>query len=203
MLSIDPAGNSEKDNYKLLTGGVVPRPIAFVTTRSPKGTVNGAPFSFFNVVSSSPPRISLSIQRMAGKQKDTARNIEAVGEFVVHLVDQQNVGQVNQTAVSLPSDQSEIELAKLTPVNSVKLAVPGVKEAKMRLECVLEHRLELEGEAGTTGCDFIIGKVVHFHIAEEIYENGRIDPHGLGAVSRLAGHDYAKIGEMFSLKRPQ
>ncbi|MCM3759198.1 flavin reductase family protein [Alkalihalobacillus oceani] len=203
MLSIDPAGNSEKDNYKLLTGGIIPRPIAFVTTLSPEGTVNGAPFSFFNVVSSSPPRISLAIQRAAGKQKDTARNIEAVGEFVIHLVDQQNVGQVNQTAASLPSDQSEIELAKLTAVNSVKLTVPGVKEAKMRLECVLEHRLELEGAEGTTGCDFIIGKVVHFHIAEEIYENGRIDPHGLGAVSRLAGQDYAEIGDIFSIKRPQ
>ena len=95
-----------------------------------------------------------------------------------------------------------MELAELTPVESVKISVPGVKEAKIRMECVLEHSLELGG-VETPGCDLIIGKVVQFHIEHDIYENGRIDPRGLAAVSRLAGHDYAKIGEMFSIERPK
>ncbi|OAS87926.1 MULTISPECIES: flavin reductase family protein [Metabacillus] len=201
MLSIDPAKNTERENYKFLIGSIIPRPIAFVTTLSKDGVLNGAPFSYFNIVSSNPPMISLSIQRSKGIQKDTARNIIGSKEFVIHIVDEQNVEKVNETAASLPPDQSEIELGKLTPVDSDKISVPGVKEAKIRMECILEHSLELGG-LDSPGCDLIIGKVVQFHIENSIYENGRIDPRGLAAVSRLAGTNYAKIGEIFSIERP-
>lgn len=202
LLSIDPANNTERENYKFLIGSIIPRPIAFVTTVSKDGILNGAPFSYFNIVSSNPPMISLSIQRSSESQKDTARNIIESKEFVVHIVDEQNVEKVNMTAASLPPDQSEIELAKLTPVDSLKVSVPGVKEAKIRMECSLEHSLELGG-SDSPGCDFIIGKVVQYHIDSDIYENGRIDPRGLAAVSRLAGTNYAKIGEIFSMERPK
>jgi flavin reductase (DIM6/NTAB) family NADH-FMN oxidoreductase RutF len=202
LLSIDPSENTERDNYKFLIGSIIPRPIAFVTTISKDGTLNGAPFSYFNIVTSNPPMISLAIQRSGGRQKDTARNIIESKEFVVHIVDEQNVEKVNKTAANLPSDQSEIELANLTPVESIKISVPGVKEAKIRIECSLEHSLELGG-SDSPSCDFIIGKVVQFHIEDEIYENGRVNPKGLGAVSRLAGNDYAKIGEIFSIERPK
>ncbi|MFP7484312.1 flavin reductase family protein [Priestia filamentosa] len=202
MFSIEPGSMSEREIYKFLIGSIIPRPIAFVTTISKEGNLNGAPFSYFNIVSSNPPMISLSIQRSAGKQKDTARNIIESKQFVVHTVDEQNVEKINQTAASLPSNQSEIELANLTPIESVKISVPGVKEAKIRMECSLEHSLELGG-SDTPGCDLIIGKVVQFHIEEDIYKNGRINPNGLAAVSRLAGNDYAKIGEIFEVKRPK
>ncbi|MEH7743669.1 flavin reductase family protein [Neobacillus drentensis] len=202
MLSIEPTSMSERENYKFLIGSIIPRPIAFVTTISKDGVLNGAPFSYFNIVSSNPPMISLSIQRSTGRQKDTARNIIESKQFVVHIVDEQNVEKINKTAASLPPDQSEIELANLTPVDSVKISVPGVKEAKIRMECTLEHSLELGG-LDTSGCDFIIGKVVQFHIDNDIYENGRIDPKGLAAVSRLAGNNYAKIGEIFEIERPK
>lgn len=202
LLSIDPANNSERENYKFLIGSIVPRPIAFVTTISKDGVINGAPFSYFNIVSSNPPMISISIQRSEGRQKDTARNIIESKEFVVHIVDETNVEKVNQTAANLPPEQSEIELAKLTPVDSIKISVPGVKEAKIRMECALEHSLELGG-LDSPGCDFIIGKVVQFHVDRNIYENGRIDPKGLAVVSRLAGINYAKIGEIFSIERPK
>ncbi|MEH7883715.1 flavin reductase family protein [Bacillus sp. JJ1609] len=202
MISIDPETNTERENYKLLIGSIIPRPIAFVTTLSQDGILNGAPFSYFNIVTSNPPMISLAIQRAAGRQKDTARNILETKEFVVHIVDEQNVEKVNITAASLPSDQSEIELARLTSVDSVKITVPGVKEAKIRMECRLEHALVLGGSE-SPGCDFIIGKVVQFHIDEAIFENGRINPAGLAAVSRLAGQDYAKIGEIFTIERPK
>jgi flavin reductase (DIM6/NTAB) family NADH-FMN oxidoreductase RutF len=202
LLSIDPVNNTERENYKFLIGSIIPRPIAFVTTQSKDGILNGAPFSYFNIISSNPPMISLSIQRTSGRQKDTARNIIETKEFVVHIVDEQNVEKVNMTAASLPPDQSEIELAKLTPVDSVKISVPGVKEAKIRMECSLEHSIELGG-MDSPSCDFIIGKVVQFHIESDIYENGRIDPRGLAAVSRLAGTSYAKIGEIFSIERPK
>ena len=202
LLSIDPNQNTERENYKFLIGSIIPRPIAFVTSVSKDGVLNGAPFSYFNIVSSNPPLISLSIQRSAGGQKDTARNIIESKEFVVHIVDEQNVEKINKTAANLPPDESEIELARLTPVESVKISVPGIKEAKIRMECSLEHSLELGG-TDTPGCDLIIGKVVQFHIDSDIYENGRIDPRGLAAVSRLAGNNYAKIGEIFEIERPK
>ncbi|OBW53485.1 hypothetical protein A9986_15040 [Solibacillus silvestris] len=202
MKKIDPKQISERENYKFLIGSIIPRPIAFVTSISEDGVVNGAPFSFFNIVSSNPPMISVSIQRKKGEPKDTARNIRAKEQFVVHIVDTENVEQVNKTAANLPPDESEIAVAGLSLVKSEKIDVPGVKEAKVRLECVLEKALELGGDDENAGCDLIVGKVVYYHIEESLYEDGRIDPKGLGAISRLAGNDYAKIGEQFTIERP-
>ncbi|THE12725.1 flavin reductase family protein [Bacillus timonensis] len=202
MISIDPSMSSERDNYKLLIGSIIPRPIAFVTSLSKTGTLNGAPFSYFNIVSSNPPLISLSIQRKEGVMKDTARNSIEGKEFVVHIVDESNVEKINLTAASLSPDESEIELAQLTPVESTTISVPGIKEAKIRMECVLEQAIELGGKE-QPGCDLLIGKVVQFHVDEELYSNGRIDQVKLGAVSRLAGNYYAKIGNIFEIERPK
>ena len=201
MKSIDPASQTERDNYKLLVGSIIPRPIAFVTTDSGNGVINGAPFSYFNIVSSNPPMVSLSIQRPASGYKDTARNIYRTKEFVVHIVDSDNVAQINETAASLPPDESEVEIANLTLVESDVVNAPGIQEAKVRMECVLEQAVPF-GE-GRAGSDLFIGKVVRFHVDDSIYENGRIDPRGLGAVSRLAGTNYAHIGDIFSMDRPK
>lgn len=202
MLAIDPKTISERDNYRLLIGSIIPRPIAFVTSLSDDGVLNGAPFSYFNVVSSNPPMISLSIQRAQGVQKDTATNILEKGEFVVHIVDEDNVIEVNETAASLPPHESEIDLTKFTPVESNKISVSGVQQAKVRMECVLEHSVELGGQ-DEPGCDLLIGKIVQFHIDEALYEDGRINQRKLRAVSRLAGNYYAKIGEVFEKERPE
>lgn len=201
MISIDPEQNKERDNYKLLVGSIIPRPIAFVTTQSEEGVVNGAPFSYFNIVSSNPPMVSVSIQRPTGERKDTARNIYGNGEFVVHIVDRDNVGKINETAASLPPSESEVDMAGLTKVPSTRVSVPGVKESKIRMECRLVQAVPFGGDG--PGSDLFIGKIVQFHVDEAIYENGRIDPRGLGAVSRLAGSSYAAIGEIFSLERPK
>jgi len=201
MISIDPLNNSERDNYKLLIGSVIPRPIAFITSLSEDGILNGAPFSYFNVVSSNPPLISLSVQRKAGMMKDTARNIIGHRQFVVHTVDEQNVEAVNETSANLPHDESEIDRGDFLHVHSEKIVVPGVRGAKIRMECVLEKHLEL-GSDGAVGCDHFIGKVVRFHVDKDIYDEGRIDPNALAAVSRLAGANYAKLGEIFEIERP-
>lgn len=202
MISIDPLMNKERDNYKLMIGSIIPRPIAFVTSLGEDGALNGAPFSYFNVVSSNPPMISISIQRKGTERKDTASNIISNKEFVVHIVDEDNVEKINMTAANLPANESEVNLAGLTEVSSTNISVPGVKEAKIRMECTLEHVVEL-GEPDSTTGDLIIGKVVQFHINEDIYEDGRIDPKGLAAVSRLAGISYAKVGEIFDMERPK
>lgn len=203
MLKFDPHELSERQNYKFLIGTIIPRPIAFITSVAEDGTINGAPFSYFNIVSSNPPMISVAIQRKNCLPKDTARNIKQKGEFVVHIVDDQNVEKINMTAATLPPNESEIEKAELTLVASDKISVPGIKESKVRFECVLVDTIEL-GEKGNVETDLIIGKIVLLHIDEEIYfENGRINHEKLEAVSRLAGHHYAKIGEVFTLERPK
>lgn len=202
MKKIDPNELSERENYKFLIGSIIPRPVAFVTSISEEGVVNAAPFSFFNIVSSNPPMVSVSVQRKQGKLKDTARNIRTNEQFVIHIVDMENVEQVNETAANLPRNESEITRAGLSLVKSEKIDVPGVEEAKVRLECVLEKALELGGDEENPGCDLIIGKVVCYHIEESLYEKGRIDPIGLGAIGRLAGNDYAKIGTQFTIERP-
>lgn len=197
MLSINPKEQTERENYKLLVGSVVPRPIAFVTTMSSDGIVNAAPFSYFNIVSADPPLLSVSVQSKAGVLKDTARNAIEGKEFVIHVVDETNVEEINKTAASLPPEESEIDLTGLTLIDSETVNVPAVAQAKVRFECRLEQAVELGGTR------LLIGRVVRFHIDESIYENGRIDPEALKPVSRLAGTNYAKLGEIFSLKRPE
>lgn len=203
MLRIDPKNNTERENYKLLIGSIVPRPIAFVTSVTEGSIINGAPFSYFNIVTANPPMISLSIQRQGEKQKDTARNISETKEFVVHIVDEDNVGKINKTAASLPSNQSEIEQAHLTLIESEKIKTPGIKEAKVRFECVLEQGIEIINDDGKISTDLIIGRIVCMYIAENVYNDGKIIYDQLNAVSRLAGNDYAKIGEVYTMKRPK
>ncbi|MFB7641820.1 flavin reductase family protein [Peribacillus butanolivorans] len=202
MISVNPEGLSERENYKFLTGSIIPRPVALVTTQSETGVFNIAPFSFFNIVSSNPPMISVSVQRKKGVSKDTARNAIETGEFVVHITDEDNVVDANQTAAELPAVESELRLTNFTTTASDKVAVPGLREAKVRLECKLERAIPLAGSSDKPGCDLLIGKVVCYHIKQDIYHNGRIDQNGLKPVARLAGHTYTKLGELFDLERP-
>ncbi len=201
MLSIDATTMAERDAYKFLIGSIIPRPIAFVTTLSEKGVLNAAPFSYFNVVSSNPPMVSISIGRMNGIQKDTARNAVYRKAFVVHICDELNIEAINQTSAHLPADVSEVDIVGLTPVLSTSIEVPGVKESKIRMECELERSIPLGTD--DTSCDLLIGRVLRFHIDEDLFQNGRIDPMKLKPVSRLAGSNYSTLGRIFSLVRPK
>ncbi len=203
MISIDPQKQSERDNYKLLTGSIIPRPVAWVSTLAENGKVNAAPFSYFNIVTADPPMISVSVQRKQGIPKDTARNAMREGAFVVHIGDESSIGKLNLTAASLPPDQSEVELAVLTQVPSEAVRVPGIAEAKIRLECILERSIPLGGSEEQPGTDLLIGRVVRFHVEEAVLDQGRVLAEVLQPVSRLAGSSYAKLGETFSLDRPQ
>lgn len=204
MKSIDPTSQSVQDNYKLLIGSIIPRPIAFVTTLSSEDVLNAAPFSFFNIVTANPPMVAVSVQRKpGGVQKDTARNAIYAGEFVVHIAQEGYIEAINVTAANVPPDESEVALAGLTMVASECIAVPGVAEAGILMECVLEQALPLGGDGQSPACDLLIGRVVRFHIDEALYEKGRIDAKALKPVSRLAGSDYAKLGEQFMIERPQ
>ncbi|WP_426450920.1 flavin reductase family protein [Paenibacillus sp. S-38] len=204
MISIDPQQQSDRENYKLLIGSIVPRPIALVTTLSNEGVLNAAPFSYFNIVASQPPLVSVSVQRKMGERKDTARNAVDTGSFVIHITDESIVEKANKTAAALPPGESEVERAGLTPVASVAIPVPGLQEARIRMECVLEQAIELGGTEGSPACDLLIGRVVHFHIDEELYDDrGHIDPEKLSPVARMAGNFYSRLGSLFELERPE
>lgn len=202
MLSFDPNNQSERDNYKLLIGSIIPRPIAMVTTLSSSGVLNAAPYSYFNIVTANPPLISISVQRKQGVPKDTSRNAIESGAFVVHISDESYIQEINVTAASLPPEESEVDLAGLTPIQSDVISVPGLAEAKIRMECLLEQVIPLGGTAEAPATDLLIGRVVQFHIDESLYQDGHIDPEGLNPVSRLAGTNYSKLGEIFSIERP-
>lgn len=203
MITINPEHQTKRDNYKLLIGSVIPRPVALVTTLSPEGVLNAAPFSYFNVVTADPPMVSVAVQRKDGAPKDTARNAAAEGAFVVHIADEAYLRQMNLTAAPLPPEESEVRAAGLTPLASEAIAVPGIAEAKIRMECLLERSIPLGGTEQSPSADLLIGRVVRFHIEESLYEDGRIDPHGLRPVSRLAGNGYARLGDVFELERPR
>jgi flavin reductase (DIM6/NTAB) family NADH-FMN oxidoreductase RutF len=124
------------DRYKLLCGVVVPRPIALVTTTDENGSVNAAPFSFFNVFSEDPPLLVLGLQHKADfSPKDTTRNIQRSGQFVVHLVDEALAAAMNECAIDFPSGDSEVEATGLETLPSIDIAVPRLAAAPFALEC--------------------------------------------------------------------
>lgn len=202
MIKISLKDLSERDTYKLLTGSIIPRPIAFITTLSKDNIINAAPFSYFNIVSSRPALISISIERKNGSIKDTAENILNEKSFVIHTVDEKNIYDVNQTALSLPKDQSELSFTSFHRVESDDIRVPGIKESRIRMECALEKHIPIyENDMITT--DLIIGRVLKMHIDESVYKDGKIDFQTLHPMSRLAGPNYASIGPIITIERPK
>lgn len=202
MKKLRPEELTQKENYKLLIGSVIPRPIALVTTQSDSGLLNIAPFSFFNIVSSNPPILSIAVQRVNGKPKDTARNILQNKEAVVHIVDTDNVEDANQTAALLGPDKSEMDRTEFETVNSVEVSVPGLKQSKVRFEVVLKEDVVIKNGDQPVS-DLLLLEIKYYHFDEAIYDNGYIIKDELGAVSRLAGNDYAEIGKTFTIERPQ
>ncbi|UTF56791.1 flavin reductase family protein [Staphylococcus epidermidis] len=192
---------SDMQNYKLLSGSIIPRPIAFVTTQNLKGDINAAPFCFFNVVNHTPPMIAIAVQRTKGNRKDTSINIEQSGEFVVHITDEAIVNDVNETAAPLEYGVNELKRTSLSMIDSDLIKVPAIKEAKVRFECKLHQIVQLGNK--DNGSDLIIGEIVVYHIDEEVYfEDSKIDANQLNPVARLAGNDYSLLGQTFTVNRP-
>lgn len=187
---------SKEMKAKLLTGSVIPRPIAWVTSQGSNGVLNMAPFSYFNLVSTDPPYVSVSIRWDDGIQKDTSKNILETKEFVIHIVDSDNLIQANETSYRYPSHISEVERCGLQKVPSSMVKVDGIKEAKIRMEVEYVTHLHLE----TT--DLFIGKVLCIHIDEDIMMSDKVDPIKLKVMSRIGGPNYAAIGDIVQLNKP-
>jgi len=196
-VSVDPSELDTHAVYKLLIGSVVPRPIAWVSTISPAGVLNLAPFSFFTVASCEPPMVSVTFVRRghldASPPKDTLSNIEATGEYVVNVVAVALGDAMAKSAVVYPPDVDEFEIAGLTTAECEVVSVPRVLEAPISMECRVEAVLQ-------PGSDVVvIGRVLRFHFREGILQdNGRVDLVGLNPLARLAGN-YTCIAEPFAI----
>ena len=194
-MEFDPRNLTERDNYKLLSGSIVPRPIAWVSTRNGAGLPNLAPFSFFNMISSrstTPPLLILSIGRRPDGRKDTARNILETGEFVVNIVSEELAEAMYVTSLEYGPEENEFEIAGLTALPGVRVRAPRVKESPIQLECTLNAVQEIGQRPNT----LVIGEVVYIHIRDDLVHEGRIDFAKLRPLGRLAGDLYCKMGEV-------
>jgi flavin reductase (DIM6/NTAB) family NADH-FMN oxidoreductase RutF len=195
-MQIDPAQHTNAVNYKILTNVVVPRPIAWVTTLNQSGVLNLAPFSFFNAVGSEPLYIVVSVGlRDDGSLKDTARNIESSGEFVVNLVTEDLLREMNISAADFPPDQSEVVAAALLGAPSSKISVPRLAQSPVSLECRL---FKSEALGPNT---LYIGEVVMFHVADRLL-GPKFHINDFAPVGRLGSPSaYCRTTDRFELPR--
>jgi flavin reductase (DIM6/NTAB) family NADH-FMN oxidoreductase RutF len=201
-MHLEPTAHNVLDVYHTLVGVVTPRPIAWVTTVSPTGTVNLAPFSFFNTFGANPPVVVFSpTNKRDGSKKDTLRNVEATGEFVVNASVASLAETINLTSRELPPDHSEVELAGLQTTPSVKVKPPRVTASPVALECKVMQIVPIGN--GAISANLVIGEVVMMHVDDSVLdEHGRPDPRKLKTVARLGGDYWCHTADLFELKRP-
>lgn len=193
------------DRYRIMTATVVPRPVAWVVTRSTAGVLNAAPYSFFNVLGDDPVVVALGILSRGGTGaafKDTSGNILETGEFVVHLVSEEVVGAMNQTCVDAPPGVSELDLAGLRTIPSLKVAPPRIAASPVAFECRVLHAIETGPRQVV-----VLGRVVEAHVAQRFLHGNpdrpRVDTPALHLVGRMHGSGvYARTTDLFELDRP-
>jgi len=186
-----------KERYRLLIGLVVPRPIAFITTRGEDGVVNAAPFSFFNLMGEDPPIVVVSLESRAdGSIKDTMRNIRRSGEFVVNLVDEAIAGAMHQASAEYPQDVSEVIAVGLTLAPCSEVATERIAEAPASFECKVLQTVAI----GPTR-RIVIGEILRLHVRDSIVDPAtkRIREDAYHPVGRLHGNSYVKTRERFTL----
>ena len=200
---INPAEQDYRNIYKLMVGVIVPRPIAFVSTISPEGVRNLAPFSFFTGISANPPVICFSpmIRGADGGRKDTLRNIEAVKEFVVNVVSEEFAEKMNICSAEFPPEVDEFQASGLTPIPSDLVKPPRVKESHINMECRLLQIVDVSSKP--LGGSIVLGEVLRFHIDDALVDNYKIDPDKLHPIGRLGGPTYTRTTDRFDMSRPQ
>lgn len=201
---IDPDRIDKAAAYRLLISLLIPRPIAWVGSRSAPGgdpadpegpgVDNLAPFSFFMGVSAEPPLIAISVARgREGRLKDTARNILQTGVFSVSMVERPHLEPMHRTGADWPGP--EFDAVGVPRAPCARVACPRVADARVALECTLHQAIDLEAT------HLILGRVVAFHIDDALYRDGAVDLSGYQPVARLGGASYATLGEIIDLPR--
>ncbi|MFG2717654.1 flavin reductase family protein [Streptomyces sp. NPDC048416] len=190
-IDFDPAVMSSAEFYRLLTATVVPRPIAWVSTVAADGTPNLAPHSFFTISSVAPP----VVQFTSVGRKDSLRNVEATGQFVVSLAPEPLMSQVNVTATAFPPGVSEFEQAGLGTEPSLRVKPPRVAESPVALEC------ELHSTLGIGNSTVVFGRVVHAVISDEVMVDGHPEIGRLAPLARLGRDEWGTVGAVRKLSR--
>jgi flavin reductase (DIM6/NTAB) family NADH-FMN oxidoreductase RutF len=201
-VKLDPAVHRAADVYRLMISLITPRPIGWVSTLSPSGIANLAPFSFFNGVAANPPTVVFSaVNRRDGSKKDTVLNVEATGEFVVNVASYDLREPMNATSADLPYEVSELEACGLTPLASERVKPARVKEARAHFECAV-HQIVRVGE-GPLASNLVIGRILLIHVDDAVLDpTGAADPRALDTIGRIGGEGYARTTDLFYLPRP-
>lgn len=200
LISIVPTDLDPRDAYRLLISVVVPRPIGWTSTIGEDGSLNLAPFSFFNAVGGNPPTVLISVGQRKGNPKDTLRNVRETGEFVINIVNEELAAAMNETSGEWAYEVNEFDRAGVTPAPSIDVKPPRVAEAPIALECKVTQIVPVSETTYT----LILGRVQRFHIRSDLLRpNGAVDAARLKPVGRLSGDEYATIGHVFEMKRPQ
>ena len=195
-MQIDPADMGAERIYRLMTGIVVPRPIAWVSSLASKGTLNLAPFSAFTFVSQKPPMLAISVGRKGDNYKDTAHNILDTEEYVIHIADTPLMNAVHESSAEHPPDVSEVELLGLETLPCERVKVPRLAAAPVAMECVFRQCLEF----GDARSRLIIGEVLMFHIRDGLMNNGKVETEALDPIARIGGPRYARLGDIVTLR---
>jgi len=187
---IDAKDLSPKEHYFLMTGTVIPRPIAWVSTKGKDGSCNLAPFSFFNAVTTDPPLLSICIgNKENGEHKDTLRNLLETKECIVHIVDESMADAMTASAEALPYGECEIQKIGLATQKAKMVDIPLIKGVKVAYECKL-YRYD---RIGNKPMNIVFVEILCYHIIDKAYKDGRVDEGSLGALGRLGGKKYIKF----------
>jgi flavin reductase (DIM6/NTAB) family NADH-FMN oxidoreductase RutF len=200
MPTFDPAQIGHGAVYRLLIGTIVPRPIAWISSMNAEGQLNLAPFSFFNVACTWPPTLATSIGRRDGEKKDTWRNVEATGEYVVNIVTEAVEERMNLTSGEYGPEVDEFELTGLTPIPSQVVRPPSLAEAPVHFECRLDQIVEIGDPGKTQG--LVLGRIVSITVADEIFDGTKVDPLRLNTIGRMGGMQYTRTHDIFTMIRP-
>ncbi len=201
-MQLDFAQIPPREAYQWMISMIVPRPIAWVSSVSPVGVVNLAPFSFFNGVTSRPPTLMfVPVTKIDGTPKDTLSNIEATGEFVVNLVSEQQATAMNATAAALPPDESEMDRFAIESAASTRVVPPRVARAPISFECELTQIVKLGDEPGIA--NVVFGRILCAHVDDGVLDaQQRIDPTKLDLIGRMGGEGYCTTRDQFTVARP-
>lgn len=200
-MEFDARALGKTDLYKLMTGAIVPRPIAWVSSLAADGTRNLAPFSYFNAVSSDPPTLMFSGSAHGpDRRKDTVHNVEETGQFVVNIVTEDLAVAMNASAIAAPPGFDEFEYAGVTATASRTVAPPRVAESPVHFECEVAHIWRVR--EGADASSVVFGRILHIHVEDRLLDGTRVDAAALKPLARLGGPTYAKLSDVFTLERP-
>jgi flavin reductase (DIM6/NTAB) family NADH-FMN oxidoreductase RutF len=194
---LDPNTTSPASFSHLMNSVILPRPIAFVTTVSPSGRPNAAPFSWYCGLAVRPPLLGVSLSPRDGQPKDTLRNIRDTREFVVNIVTQAMAEQIVRASGDWPEDVNELALVGLTAIPADLVRPPRVAESPVNFECRLDREIAVGDST------FVIGEILRAHVQDGVLSEGRVEVTKLDPLGRLGGSQFTTLGEVLHLPRPK